>query len=75
MRDAYIIDGARTAVGKANRGALAQVRPDVLGADLVRGLMARQTSADTDTPTTHIAPSSNRFIWIPLYFPSATHHP
>ena len=49
MRDAYIIDGARTAVGKANRGALAQVRPDVLGADLVRGLMARQTSIDPNT--------------------------
>ena len=49
MRDAYIIEGARTAVGKATRGALAQVRPDVLGADLVRGLLERQPSVDPST--------------------------
>ena len=49
MRDAYIIEGARTAVGKATRGALAQVRPDVLGVDLVRGLLERQPSVDPST--------------------------
>ena len=32
MRDVYVVSAARTAVGKANRGALAQTRPDDMAA-------------------------------------------
>ena len=32
MREAVIVAGARTPVGKAGRGSLATVRPDDLGA-------------------------------------------
>lgn len=41
MREAVIVAGARTPVGKAPRGALRHVRPDDLGALVVRAAMAR----------------------------------
>ncbi len=41
METAVILSGARTAIGKANRGTLAHTRPDELGAELMKGLLAR----------------------------------
>ena len=41
MKEAYIVSSVRTAVGKAPRGTLRQVRPDDLGAAAVRGAIAR----------------------------------
>jgi acetyl-CoA acyltransferase len=41
MPDAVIIDCLRTPVGKANRGALRNTRPDDLAATVVRALLAR----------------------------------
>ena len=41
MEDAYIVSSVRTAVGKADRGALRQVRPEELGATAVREAVGR----------------------------------
>ncbi len=41
MREAVIVAGARTPVGKAKKGALAQMRPDDLGAIVVRETLRR----------------------------------
>ncbi|MEW9051813.1 MAG: acetyl-CoA C-acetyltransferase [Neobacillus sp.] len=41
MREAVIVAGARTPVGKAKKGSLAQVRPDDLGALVVRETLKR----------------------------------
>lgn len=41
MREAVIVAGARTPVGKAPRGVLRHVRPDDLGAAAVRAAMAK----------------------------------
>jgi acetyl-CoA acyltransferase len=41
MPDAVIVDCLRTPVGKANRGALRNTRPDDLAATVVRALLAR----------------------------------
>jgi acetyl-CoA acyltransferase len=40
-REAYVVSSVRTAVGKAPRGSLCQVRPDDLGAEAVKGAIAR----------------------------------
>lgn len=41
MQDAYIVSSVRTAVGKADRGALRNVRPEQMGASVVRGALGR----------------------------------
>lgn len=41
MREAVIVAGARTPVGKAKKGALAQMRPDDLGAIVVKEALRR----------------------------------
>ncbi|MDP4103410.1 MAG: acetyl-CoA C-acyltransferase, partial [Bacillota bacterium] len=41
MREAVIVAGARTPVGKAKKGALASVRPDDLGALVVKETLKR----------------------------------
>ncbi|AGK55507.1 acetyl-CoA C-acetyltransferase [Bacillus sp. 1NLA3E] len=41
MREAVIVDGARTPVGRAKKGTLAQVRPDDLGAIVVKETLRR----------------------------------
>jgi len=41
MREAVIVAGARTPVGKAKKGTLANVRPDDLGALVVRETLKR----------------------------------
>ena len=41
MREAVIVAGARTPVGKANKGTLATVRPDDLGALVVKETLKR----------------------------------
>lgn len=38
-RETYIVSSVRTAVGKASRGTLRNVRPDDMGAEAVRGAM------------------------------------
>lgn len=45
-RDAVIVAAARTAVGKAKRGSLATVRPDEMGAAVVRELLRRAEGLD-----------------------------
>ncbi len=46
MKDAYIVSSVRTAVGKAPRGSLRQVRPDDLGAIAVKGAIAQVKELD-----------------------------
>ncbi|GAE33209.1 acetyl-CoA C-acetyltransferase [Halalkalibacter akibai] len=46
MREAVIVAGARTPVGKAKRGTLANVRPDDLGAITVRETLKRAGDFD-----------------------------
>ncbi|NEQ54055.1 MAG: acetyl-CoA C-acyltransferase [Leptolyngbya sp. SIO3F4] len=41
MRSTYIVESVRTAVGKAPRGTLRHIRPDDMGAAVVRGVMER----------------------------------
>ncbi|AFM39768.1 acetyl-CoA acetyltransferase [Desulfosporosinus acidiphilus SJ4] len=52
MQEAYIIQAKRTAIGKSARGALAQVRPDDLGAfviqDVVKNVPALKTEEIED---------------------------
>ena len=45
MKRAYVVDAARTAVGKFG-GTLSTVRPDDLGADVIKALVARNSSID-----------------------------
>jgi acetyl-CoA acyltransferase len=44
--NAYIVAGFRSAVGKANRGGFRFTRPDVLGADIIKHLMASVPQID-----------------------------
>ncbi|GAB6155153.1 thiolase family protein [Desulfosporosinus burensis] len=44
MQEAYIIDSKRTAIGKAVKGSLAQVRPDDLGAYVIQDILKRVPS-------------------------------
>lgn len=46
MREAVIVAASRTAVGKANRGALKDTRPDDLGAAVVQDLLKRVPKLD-----------------------------
>lgn len=46
MRDAVIVSGARTAIGKAPKGTLAAVRPEELGALVIREAVARAVGLD-----------------------------
>ncbi len=45
-REAVIVAGVRTAVGKAPRGSLRTKRPDDLAADVLKGLLARVPQLD-----------------------------
>ena len=44
MQEAYIIDSKRTAIGKAVKGSLAQIRPDDLGAYVIQDILKRVPS-------------------------------
>ncbi|GAB4403312.1 MAG: acetyl-CoA C-acyltransferase [Bacteroidia bacterium] len=46
MQEAYIVTGYRTAVGKAGKGGFRNVRPDDLGATVVRHLVASVPQLD-----------------------------
>lgn len=46
MREAVIVAGARTAVGKAGKGSLRHVRPDEMAAAVVADLLRRVPEAD-----------------------------
>ena len=46
MREAVIVSGARTAIGKAPRGTLAAVRPEELGALVIREAVSRADGLD-----------------------------
>lgn len=46
MKEAVIVAGARTPVGKANKGSLAHVRPDDMGADTVKETLKRADGYD-----------------------------
>ncbi len=46
MREVLVALARRTPVGKANRGALRQTRPDTLGAAVLRGLLAAAPKLD-----------------------------
>ncbi|MFG6105797.1 acetyl-CoA C-acyltransferase [Leptothoe sp. EHU-05/26/07-4] len=48
MQDTYIVASVRTAVGKAPRGTLRHMRPDDMGAAVVRGAIARLPSLQPD---------------------------
>ncbi|KPC72547.1 acetyl-CoA acetyltransferase [Thermoactinomyces vulgaris] len=46
MREAVIVAGARTAVGKAGKGSLKHTRPDDLAAEVVKDLLRRVPQVD-----------------------------
>ncbi len=46
MQDAFIVCGVRTAVGRADRGALRQVRPEQMGSAVVREAIRRVEGLD-----------------------------
>ncbi len=46
MQDAFIVSGVRTAVGRAHKGGLRTVRPDDLGAAVIREAVARAPGLD-----------------------------
>ncbi len=46
MKEAYIVSSVRTAIGKAPRGTLRNVRPDDLGATAVKGAIAKIHNLD-----------------------------
>ena len=46
MREAVIVAGARTAVGKAGKGSLRNYRPDEMAAAVVSDLMRRVPQVD-----------------------------
>ncbi|MGB5634706.1 MAG: acetyl-CoA C-acyltransferase [Waterburya sp.] len=46
MKEAYIVSSVRTAIGKAPRGTLRNVRPDDLGATAVKGAIAKIPNLD-----------------------------
>ena len=46
MKEAYIVSSVRTAIGKAPRGTLRNVRPDDLGATAVKGAVAKVKGLD-----------------------------
>ena len=46
MRDAVIVSGVRTAIGKAPKGTLAAVRPEELGALVIRETLRRAEGVD-----------------------------
>ncbi|MGA8925757.1 MAG: 3-oxoadipyl-CoA thiolase, partial [Solirubrobacterales bacterium] len=48
MADAYVIDAIRTPFGRY-AGGLSHVRPDDLGAQVVRALLDRSPSLDPET--------------------------
>jgi acetyl-CoA acyltransferase len=41
MKDIVIVEAVRSAVGRANKGSLANKRPDELAGEVIRGLLAR----------------------------------
>jgi acetyl-CoA acyltransferase len=47
-QDAYIVSAVRTAIGKAPRGTLHNMRPDDMGAAVVKGAIARVPSLDVN---------------------------
>ena len=48
MKTAVIVSGVRTAVGKANRGALKNTRPDDLAASAIKGAINRVPNLDPE---------------------------
>ena len=48
MQEAYIIEAKRTAVGKSGRGSLAQVRPDDLGACVIKDILKKVPNLKTE---------------------------
>ncbi|GAB4331162.1 MAG: thiolase family protein [Leptolyngbyaceae cyanobacterium] len=48
MNNAYIVSSVRTAVGKAPRGTLRNMRPDDMGAVVVKGAIAKVTGLSPD---------------------------
>jgi acetyl-CoA acyltransferase len=47
-QDAYIVSSVRTAVGKAPRGTLHNMRPDDMGAEVVKGAIAHAPGLDVN---------------------------
>ena len=48
MSSVFVVDACRTPIGKV-KGALAEVRPDHLAADILKALIARNSSLDVNT--------------------------
>ncbi len=46
MKEAFIVDAVRSAVGRAGKGALSHARPEAMGGDVIRALLARHTTLD-----------------------------
>jgi acetyl-CoA acyltransferase len=46
VQDAYLVSSVRTAIGKAPRGTLHNLRPDDMGAEVVKGAIARIPNLD-----------------------------
>ncbi|NQW63253.1 MAG: acetyl-CoA C-acyltransferase, partial [Deltaproteobacteria bacterium] len=48
-RDAVVVSAVRTAIGKGNRGTLAQTRPDDLMGAVIKAAVARVSGLDVTT--------------------------
>jgi len=48
-RDVVVVDGLRTAMGKAKHGAFRHVRAETLSAEVMKALLARSASVDPET--------------------------
>ena len=48
MKEAVIVSGARTAVGKAKKGTLANMRADDFAAETIKATLARANFTDLD---------------------------
>lgn len=46
MKEAFIVDSVRSAVGRAGKGSLSSVRPEAMGGDVIRALLERNPSVD-----------------------------
>ena len=48
IKDAYIVDAVRSAVGRAGKGTLSRTRPEAMGGDVIQALLAKYPSFPAD---------------------------
>ena len=48
IKPAYLVDVVRSAVGRAGKGSLRSMRPEAMGAEVIRGLLSRYPSVPSE---------------------------